>query len=208
MRNSDKQAILEELRPVRRLERLCQSLRREVEILELEQEMQGKVREQLTRSQRDYVLREQLKVLRQELGEEGAGGDSEIAEYRQRIAKAKLPQEVADKLTKEVGRLEKQPFGSAEATVLRNYLDTVLELPWGKHTKERVNVEAARKVLDADVAAGSGGLAPPPGGGGLPAAAGGQAVGPRAEGTDPLSGGASRRGQDLHRHEHVAGLKP
>ena len=150
MRTGDKQAILEELRPVRRLERLCQSLRREVEILELEQEMQGKVREQLTRSQRDYVLREQLKVLRQELGEEGAGGDSEIAEYRQRIAKAKLPQEVADKLTKEVGRLEKQPFGSAEATVLRNYLDTVLELPWGKHTKERVNVEAARKVLDAD----------------------------------------------------------
>ena len=119
---------------MRRLERLCQSLRREVEILELEQEMQGKVREQLTRSQRDYVLREQLKVLQQELGEEGAGGDSEIAEYRQRIAKAKLPQEVADKLTKEVGRLEKQPFGSAEATVLRNYLDTVLELPWGKHT--------------------------------------------------------------------------
>ena len=150
MRTGDKQAILEELRPVRRLERLCQSLRREVEILELEQEMQGKVREQLTRSQRDYVLREQLKVLQQELGEEGAGGDSEIAEYRQRIAKAKLPQEVADKLTKEVGRLEKQPFGSAEATVLRNYLDTVLELPWGKHTKERVNVEAARRVLDAD----------------------------------------------------------
>ena len=150
MRTGDKQAILEELRPVRRLERLCQSLRREVEILELEQEMQGKVREQLTRSQRDYVLREQLKVLQQELGEEGAGGDSEIAEYRQRIAKAKLPQEVADKLTKEVGRLEKQPFGSAEATVLRNYLDTVLELPWGKRTKERVNVEAARRVLDAD----------------------------------------------------------
>ena len=57
---------------------------------------------------------------------------------------------MADKLTKEVGRLEKQPCGSAEATVLRNYLDTVLELPWGKHTKERVNVEAARKVLDAD----------------------------------------------------------
>ena len=202
MRTGDKQAILEELRPVRRLERLCQSLRREVEILELEQEMQGKVREQLTRSQRDYVLREQLKVLQQELGEEGAGGDSEIAEYRQRIAKAKLPQEVADKLTKEVDRLEKQPFGSAEATVLRNYLDTVLELPWGKHTKERVNVEAARKVLDADHY-------------GLEKVKerilefpGGQATGPRTEGTDPLPGGASRRGQDLHRHEHGAGLKP
>ena len=149
MRTGDKQVILEELRPVRRLEKLCQNLRREVAILELEHKMQDKVRDQLTRSQRDYVLREQLKVLQQELGEDGQG-DSELAEYRQRIAQAKLPQEVADKLNKELGRLEKQPFGSAEATVLRNYLDTVLELPWGKHTKERVNVEAARKVLDGD----------------------------------------------------------
>ena len=149
MRTGDKQAILEELRPVRRLEKLCQNLRREVAILELEHQMQDKVRDQLTRSQRDYVLREQLKVLQQELGEDGQG-DSELEEYRQRIAQAKLPQEVADKLNKELGRLEKQPFGSAEATVLRNYLDTVLELPWGKYTKERVNVEAARKVLDGD----------------------------------------------------------
>ena len=150
MRTGDKQAILEELRPVRRLERLCQSLRREVEILEMEQELQGKVREQLTRSQRDYVLREQMKVIQQELGEDGAGGDSELAEYRQRIAGAKLPREVAEKLNKEVGRLEKQPFGSAEASVIRGYLDTVLELPWGKKTKERVDVAAARKMLDAD----------------------------------------------------------
>ena len=149
MRTGDKQAILEELRPVRRLEKLCHNLRREVEILELEHEMQNKVRDQLTRSQRDYVLREQLKVLQQELGEDGQG-DNEITEYRQRIARAKLPQDVADKLNKELGRLEKQPYGSAEATVLRNYLDNVLELPWGKHTKERVNVEAARKVLDGD----------------------------------------------------------
>lgn len=149
MRTGDKQAILEELRPVRRLEKLCQNLRREVAILELEHQMQDKVRDQLTRSQRDYVLREQLKVLQQELGEDGQG-DRELEEYRQRIAQAKLPQEVGDKLTKELGRLEKQPFGSAEATVLRNYLDTVLELPWGKYTKERVNVEAARKVLDGD----------------------------------------------------------
>ena len=149
MRTGDKQAILEELRPVRRLEKLCQNLRREVAILELEHQMQDKVRDQLTRSQRDYVLREQLKVIQQELGEDGQG-DSELEEYRQRIAQAKLPQEVADKLTKELGRLEKQPFGSAETTVLRNYLDTVLELPWGKYTKERVNVEAARKVLDGD----------------------------------------------------------
>ncbi|WP_297242717.1 endopeptidase La [uncultured Flavonifractor sp.] len=150
MRTGDKQAILEELRPVRRLEKLCQNLCREVEILELEQEMQGKVRDQLTRSQRDYVLREQLKVLQHELGEDQQGGDQELYDYRRQIEKAKLPVEVKEKLEKELRRLEKQPFGSAEATVLRNYLDTVLELPWGKKTKERVNVAAARKTLDAD----------------------------------------------------------
>ena len=112
--------------------------------------MQGKVRDQLTRSQRDYVLREQLKVLQHELGEDQQGGDQELYDYRRQIEKAKLPVEVKEKLEKELRRLEKQPFGSAEATVLRNYLDTVLELPWGKKTKERVNVAAARKTLDAD----------------------------------------------------------
>ena len=151
MRTGDKQTILEELRPVRRLEKLYHSLRREVEVLELEQEMQNKVRDQLTHNQRDYVLREQLKVLQQELGEDQqGGGDQEFSDYRRQIEKAKLPEEVKEKLEKELHRLEKQPFGSAEATVIRNYLDTVLELPWGKKTKERVNVEAARKVLDAD----------------------------------------------------------
>ena len=149
MRTGDKQAILEELRPVRRLERLYQTLRREVEILELEHDMQNKVRDQLTSSQRDYFLREQLKVIQRELGEDGQG-DGEIPEYRHRITQAKLPSEVTEKLLKEVARLEKQPFGSAEATVIRNYLDTVLELPWGKRTKDRVDVAAARKVLDAD----------------------------------------------------------
>lgn len=148
LRVEDKQAILEELRPLRRLTRLCQILRREVEVLKLEEDMQSKLRDQLTRTQRDHMLREQIRVIQSELGE--GDGDSEIAEYREKIANAKLPEEVAQKLNKEVARLEKQPYGSTEATVSRNYLDTVLELPWGKRTKERVNVAAARKVLDAD----------------------------------------------------------
>ena len=108
MRAGDKQAILEELRPLRRLERLCHALKREVEILQLEQDMQSKVRDQLTRNQRDYVLREQLKAIQSELGE-GDSGDSELGEYRQKIKKARLPQEVAEKLNKEVDRLAKQP---------------------------------------------------------------------------------------------------
>lgn len=149
MRSGDKQSILEELRPVRRLEKLSQILRREVEILELEQEMQSKVREGLSRGQRDYYLREQLKVLQEELGED-QNGESELAEYSQKIAAAKLPKEVDEKLNKELARLGKQPAGSAEASVSRNYLDVCLELPWSKRTKERLDVAAARKVLDAD----------------------------------------------------------
>lgn len=149
MRSGDKQAILEELRPIRRMEKLAQILHREVEILELEQDMQSRLRDGLSRGQRDYYLREQLKVIQEELGEE-QGGEGELAEYRQKIIGAKLPKEVEEKLLKELGRLEKQPFGSAEASVLRGYLDICLELPWSKRTKERVDVVAARKVLDAD----------------------------------------------------------
>ena len=149
MRASDKQAILEELQPVRRLTKLAHALSREVSILELEQEVQSKVREQLADNQRDYVLREQLKVIRQELGE-SEDGDSEQDEYRARIEKAGLPEEAAKKAEKELARLTKQPFGSAEATVIRNYLDVLLDLPWNKRTKERTDVAAARKILDAD----------------------------------------------------------
>ena len=150
MRAGDKQAILEELRPVRRLERLYRQLCHELEILELELELQNRVRDGLSRNQRDYYLREQLKVLQQELGEGEGGAESEAAEYRERIGKAKLPKEAEEKLLKELARLEKQPFGSAEATVIRNYLDVCLELPWGKRTKDRVDVAAARKVLDSE----------------------------------------------------------
>ena len=150
MRNSDKQAILEELRPVRRLERLYRLLTREVEILGLDMEIQNRAREQMADNQRDYYLREQMKAIQAELGEGEGGGDSEIGDYRKKIAEAKLPDEVREKLEKELGRLAKQPFGSSEATVLRSYLDVCLELPWGRKTKERVSVEGARKALDHD----------------------------------------------------------
>jgi len=148
MRNEDKQAVLAELRPVRRLEKLHRLLVREVEILAMDQEIQNKAREQMNDNQRDYYLREQMKAIQNELGEGDA--DSEQAEYRDKIAKADLPLDVREKLTKELSRLMKQPFGSSEATVLRNYLDVCLELPWGKKTKERVSVDSARKVLDKD----------------------------------------------------------
>ena len=103
MRNSDKQAILEELRPLRRLEKLHRLLEREVEILSLDAEIQSKAREQMNDNQREYYLREQMKAIQNELGE-GEGAD-ELEEYRDRIAKATLPDEVREKLNKELGRL-------------------------------------------------------------------------------------------------------
>ncbi len=146
MRNSDKQLILEELRPTRRLEKLHRLLEREVEILSLDQEIQERAREHMNGHQREYYLREQMKAIQTELGEEA----DEIEEYREKIARAKLPDPVREKLNKELGRLTKQSYSSSESTVLRNYLDVCLELPWGKNTKEKVSVSAVQKVLDQD----------------------------------------------------------
>ena len=147
MRNEDKQRILEELRPVARLQQLNHVLQREIQVMTLEQEMAVKVRSQLNENQKDYYLREQLKLIRSELGEDE---ESEAAEYQRKIAGAHLPAEVEEHLLKEVQRLQKQPSSSAEAAVSRSYLDLCLELPWGKYTKEQTNVAAAQKVLDAD----------------------------------------------------------
>ena len=148
MRNADKQIILEELRPVRRLERLFKLLEREVEILALDNEIQSKARDQMANQQRDYFLREQMRAIQQELGE-GEGSD-EIEEYRKKIEAAGLPEHVSEKLKKELSRLAKQPFGSSESSVLRGYLDICLELPWGKTTKEKISVAHVRKILDQD----------------------------------------------------------
>ncbi|MEG2454651.1 MAG: endopeptidase La [Oscillospiraceae bacterium] len=146
MRTEDKQRILEELRPIRRLELLYRNLRREIEVLQLEEDVQKKVHQRMSDRQKDYYLREQLKAIQTELGED----DDDGAEYRGKIAQAKLPPAVEEKLLREVARMEKQPFGSSEATVSRNYLEVCLELPWTKKTKERVDIAAARKKLDQD----------------------------------------------------------
>ncbi len=149
IRYQDKQAILEELRPLLRLRRMNELLRRESEVIALEQEIESKVRDRVGRIHRDFVLREQIKVLQNELGE-GEDVDEELSEYRDRIMALKLPEESEKKLLKDVDRLAKQSYSSSEASVLRAYLDTVLELPWNSLTKERANVDAARKILDRD----------------------------------------------------------
>ncbi len=144
----DKAKLLCQLNPVRRLEKTIQLLRQEVQMLQLESDIQEKTRAQIDQDQRDYYLREQMKAIREELGE----GDeqSEFYQYEQEIIKLRLPDDSTNKLLKDLARLKKQPFGSSEASVLRNYLDTVFELPWNRFTKERVDVSAARKILDKE----------------------------------------------------------
>lgn len=146
---TDKQSILEELKPAKRLEKINRILRREIEILRIESDLQERVQENITKGQKDYILREQLKVIQSELGE-AEDGDNELAEYTKKIKKLKLIPEVEEKLLKEVSRLAKQPAASSEASVIRNYLDICLDLPWNTSTKERADIKAAKKILDAD----------------------------------------------------------
>ena len=149
LRYTDKQEILEEMAPFIRLRKLNGFLARECNVLGFEHEMEGKVRDQLARSQRDQILRTQIRVLQNELGE-GEDADDEIDAYRQKIQALELDEDTQKHLLKEVSKLSKQPFGSAEGAVIRNYLDVCLEMPWNTYTKERVSVDAARKVLERD----------------------------------------------------------
>ena len=144
----DKAKLLCQLNPTSRLEAALRLLRQEVEMLRLESDIQEKTRASIDQNQKDYYLREQIKVLREELGE--GEDENEFETYAKKIRDLHLAQEQEEKLLKDVDRLKKQPFGSSEGAVLRNYLDTVLELPWNIKTKERVDVSAARKILEHD----------------------------------------------------------
>ena len=144
----DKAKLLCQLNPVRRLEMALRLLHREMEMLNLESEIQEKTKEAMDKNQRDYYLREQIKVIQDELGD--GEDENECEGYAGEIQKLKLSEDVEKKLLKDVERLKKQPFGSSEGAVLRNYLDTVLELPWNVKTKERLDVAAARKILEKD----------------------------------------------------------
>ena len=145
VRNLDKQAVLECFDPLRRAELVLEILETESSLMEEEAQIRRRVNARMNRNQREYYLREQIKVIQEELGE-----GSEVEEFEARIREAKLPREVEEKLTRENDRLAKTPYGSAEATVLANYLDTCLDIPWTKTTKDRLNFQTVQKVLDAD----------------------------------------------------------
>ncbi|MHB9002619.1 MAG: endopeptidase La [Coriobacteriia bacterium] len=145
----DKQQILEAIQPRERLEKAAGFLRKELEILELGSKIQNRVKEQMTKSQREYFLREQLKAIQQELGQFDEI-QAEIDEYKEKIQAAEMPEQVAEKALKELGRLEKMPAASVETSVIRTYLDWLIGVPWAVESEEKLDLIAAQEILDQD----------------------------------------------------------
>ena len=149
LRFQNKQLVLEELRPVNRLQLVNRLLTHEIGILKVGRDLQESTQNQLNRNHRDYFLREQLKTIQAELGEE-EDPQSEMDAYREKIQAIGFDRDTETKLLKEVTRLSKQPFGSQEAAVLRTYLDIITELPWKRTTKGTIDIAKAKRILDAD----------------------------------------------------------
>ncbi|QJU60713.1 endopeptidase La [Sphingomonas sp. AP4-R1] len=148
---SEKQAMLMESNPARRLEMAFAFMEGELGVLQVEKKIRSRVKRQMEKSQREYYLNEQLKAIQRELGtSEGDEGGDEIAELTQKIASTKLSKEARTKATAELKKLRTMAPMSAEATVVRNYLDVLLGLPWGKKSKVKKDIPAAQAVLDAD----------------------------------------------------------
>ncbi|MDR3543489.1 MAG: endopeptidase La [Desulfosporosinus sp.] len=145
----DKQTILEAIAVEARLERLTELIMREIEIMELERRIGQRVRKQMDKAQKEYYLREQMKAIQKELGDKDER-QAEAEEYKEKVAKAKFPKTVEQKALKEIDRLEKMPPSSAEGTVVRTYLDWLLALPWGKSTKDKIDLKKAEDILNED----------------------------------------------------------
>lgn len=146
LRPAQKQELLEERRASNRLIRLCELLEQEINYLQIERDLNISTNRQMSKSQKEFFLREQMKVIQSELGEDDSF--QEIDEYNKKILALGLPEESEQKLLKETRRLSKQPFGSAEASVIRNYLDICLEVPWNKASKSKIDLEKTAKILD------------------------------------------------------------
>lgn len=145
----EKQDLLKELDTVKRLKKLVLLLSRENEILRYETEIGLKLKNSVDKNQKEYFLREQIKVLSQELGEE-SDPVTESEEYRKKLDKLKLTEDIYDKLKKECDNFSKVPVGSSEANIIRSYLDTCFSLPWNVSSKDVIDINKAQKVLDKD----------------------------------------------------------
>jgi ATP-dependent Lon protease len=145
----EKQELLEEVNVAKRLRRLSELLAREIEVMELGSKIQSQVQSEMDKTQREYFLRQQLKAIQEELGEEDET-QAEINELREQIEQADLPEEALKQAERELGRLEKLPTAAAEYGVIRTYLEWIISLPWSKTTEDNLDLEHAREILDAD----------------------------------------------------------
>lgn len=145
----DKMKILSETDMHKRMEKLIDIMHNESQIMRLEFDIASKVREEMDRHQKEYYLREQIKVINEELGDKD-GLQSDCDDYREKISALNLSDDIKEKLLKDVDRLSKMSTMSSDSAVMRNYLDTVLELPWGVYTKDRLSVKQAAAILDAE----------------------------------------------------------
>ena len=149
---ADKQAILAEADLTKRLEMVLAFMEGELGALQVEKRIRGRVKRQMEKTQREYYLNEQLKAIQRELGGEGGDGEGEgeLAELQARIEKARMPKDVRTRAIAELKKLKAMAPMSAEATVVRNYLDVLLGVPWGKQSKVKTDIAAAQAVLDDD----------------------------------------------------------
>ncbi len=147
--SAEKQEILAILDPETRAQRVSEKLARQIELLELSRKIGDETKESMDKSQRQYFLREQLKAIQKELGEEDGKG-SEVEELRKQIYEAKMPPEVEKEALQELARFERIPEMAAEHSLLRTYLDWLVELPWSTFTKEEIDLPKAREILDTD----------------------------------------------------------
>ncbi len=145
---TEKQAVLEEFDVTRRVEKLLVILNQEIEILKIRKEVQGKVKESVDKGQRDYYLREQMKVIREELGEENISDDA--SEFKAKTEALKASKEVKEKLYKEIKRFQGMPAASSESSMIRGYIETILEMPWNKASKDNKDLKKAVQILEED----------------------------------------------------------
>ena len=146
---NEKQQFLEELDPAKRLEKMSVALAKQLEVLELSHKIQGRVRESIEKSQREYFLQEQLKAIESELGR-GDRQTEELKQIRKNIEEAKMPEKVQAEALRELDRLSKIPPVSPEYSVIRTYLDWVCELPWSIQTKDQLDINKAQRILNQD----------------------------------------------------------
>ncbi len=146
-RREDRQQILDELDPVKRLEKVCAILIRESDMADTEKQIQARIRKQVEKNQKDYYLREQIKAIQTELGERD---DSDVAELRKRMEETPLNEEARSKCEKELDRLTRMGPGTPESSISQTYIEWILDLPWGKETEDNLDLARAREILNRD----------------------------------------------------------